>query len=189
MRVNMKKSVIFLSILIVGAMSLASCNKIAGLLSYNLALQTIDGQFTVPIITDTTQSQNAGTTTVYINVDSFIRASTGNNLGVNNISSVKVQSCSITAQNADSHNNFANFQSCDFSFSSDVNSSVIHPATITNNQDTYAASINLPVDNNLELKSYLTGHQFSYFIKAKMRRPTTKQINCTVHVQMNITVQ
>ena len=169
---------------------LTSCSKIIGtLISKFMSMQTIDAQFTLPIVTDTTQQQAYGPTSSKINVDSFITAYSSGNYTIKNVKSAHIESCSITITNPDDKNNFANIQSCQVDLNSDAIQTMIHPASISNNPDQYAASIDVPVDNTIELKDYLNSKQFNYTVRAKMRRATTKEMTCTIQIKVHIEVQ
>jgi hypothetical protein len=152
-------------------------------------MQTVDAEFTVPIVNDTTSDQSYGPATAYVNVDSFITAYSSGNYSIKNLKKATIESCLLTISNPDTDNNFANVQSCEIDFNSDVNTQIIHPATITNNPDVYADSLNVPVDNSMDVTSYMNAKQFNYTLKAKLRRPTTKVLNCAVHIKLNIEVQ
>jgi hypothetical protein len=183
----MKKILLIASLSIVG---LASCSKIVGMLvSKIMSMQTVDAQFTLPIVTDTTNTNSYGPATATVNVDSFITAYSSNNYNIKNLKSANIESCNITISNPDDKNNFANIQSCEVDLNSDVNKTIIHPATITNNPDTYSASLDVPVDNTIDLTSYMNAKQFNYTIKAKLRRATTKELTCTIHIKMHIEMQ
>jgi hypothetical protein len=167
---------------------LQSCTKIGNALQYNLALQSGSVTVAIPPMTNTGSiaSVDAGSNT--INIDSFIKAHTAGLLGVANIQSVKLTSCTITVQNGNSANNFANFESCSAAFSSNAESTP-YSVNIADNPDAYATSLTMPVDTAIELKNYLVGNQFNYSVGGKLRRSTTDTLNCTIQFQFNIRVQ
>src|SRR4051812_17242890 len=82
----------------IGVASLQSCSKIASLVQYDLDLQTASAEVVLPPSSDTVGSAT-GSQVVHYNVDSFIKASTSNVLGLSNISSAKLESCVITIEN------------------------------------------------------------------------------------------
>jgi len=181
------KMIAFTAIAItLGAITLHSCTKLASLLNFNLGMQTESVNITIPITTDTSLITVGPATNSY-NVDSFIKASTGNQLGEANITNVKLASVLFTLNNADSVNNFADFESVSASFSSNTNTTP-YTINIANNPDVYAATLSLPVDTTVQLKTYL-GNQFTYSVSGKLRRPTTKPLNCTVTFTFNVAVQ
>ena len=167
---------------------LQSCTKMGNLLQYNLALQSGSVTVAIPPMSNTGSmaSVDAGSNT--INIDSFIKAHTAGLLGVANIQSVKLTSCTITVQNGSSANNFANFESCSASFSSNAEITP-YQVNISDNPDVYSTSLTMPVDTTTELKNYLVGNQFNYSVGGKLRRSTTDTLNCTIQFQFNVRVQ
>src|ERR1700722_100042 len=88
--------------LCIGAIAtLQSCGKLASKLSFNLAMQT--KTFTVPI-PPAGGTFSVGPVTTYYNVDSFVRASTANQLGAANITSVQVTSAVLVVNNPTASN-------------------------------------------------------------------------------------
>jgi hypothetical protein len=169
-------------LLIVG--TLQSCSKLASkLLNFNLSMQTETINVDVP---PTGGSISVGPMTTNYNVDSFVRASTAGQLGAANISSVKLTSCVITINNPSIANNFGNFESCSASFYSNTDTNP-YTVNIANNPNSYATTLNLPVDQT-ELASYI-GNQFTYSLAGKLRRPTTTTLHCTVTFTYSVNVQ
>ena len=187
----MKKNVIFIAFLGVMAaatLGIQSCSKVASLLSYNLALQTVDVVLHVPPVADTLDHTAFATAAVAFNVDSFIKANTGNTLSASNISSAKVVKCQLAIQNPTTDDNFADFSKFDFAFSSDNVTAGTVIATVTDNPDSYADTYTMPVDSTKELSGYLHGTQFIYTLGGKLRRSTTDTVNVLVHLQLNVKV-
>jgi len=186
----MKKLSLF-SILAVSAAfavtSIQSCSKIASTLQYDIPLQSGSVTIVIPPSADTSGT-TMGSASNNINVDSVIKAGTANVLGVSNITSVKLTSCTLTLSNGTSANNFANFKSCYGSVSSNSNSTP-YLISIANNPDVTSNSLTLPVDANAELKSYLTGTTFSYAAGGVLRRATTDSLTCVVNFTFNIHVK
>ena len=173
---------------IIGVSSLQSCTKLAKNLQYDLNLQTASVQVTIPVTSDTSVTAGA-TQTNYYNVDSFIKANTANVLGLANITSAKIKSCTITLDSGYSaDNNFANFRSCSASVYSSSNATP-YLLSVANNPDTYATTLSLPVDTTTDLKSYLTGSNFTYNVAGHLRRPTTQVIKATVQFAFTVHVQ
>ena len=183
-RFNFIKSVALVAAVGIVGM-LQSCTNGLKSLHFNLGMQTQTVTITIPPTTGGTIS--VGPISTSYNVDSFIRAQTGQQLGINNIYSVKLASCVITITNPTADNNFANFQSCTASFTSNTNSTP-YVLTINNNPDTYQNTLSLPVDANAELKTYL-GDQFQYNFTGTLRRPITTTLTCTVTFNYNLVVQ
>jgi hypothetical protein len=170
----------------IGLSTLQSCDKVANLLQYSLDLQTASAEVVLPPSTDTVGSAS-GSQVVYYNVDSFIRANTGNALGIDNIESVKIESCTLTLLNPTTANNFANFRSATGSVYSNSNTTP-YSMSITNNPDVYATTMSLPVDTTVNLKSYLTGNQLTYSAGGSLRRATTDSVHVKVDFKFKIHV-
>ena len=90
----------------------ASCTKLAKNLQYDLDMQTATVDIVIPPYPDTAV-QLVGTQTSDYNIDSFIKANTANVLGVSNITSATLRSCTlaITPTLTTMANNFQNFKS------------------------------------------------------------------------------
>ncbi len=186
---SMKQNKIFRIAILIAAFgfmsTLQSCTKALQGLKFNLGLQTQSVSVDVPVTP--AGSIAIGPLTSTYNLDSFIKAQTGNQLGVSNISSVKLVSVVITINNPDANNNFANFQSVNASFYSNTNSTP-YAISLTNNPNTYATSLSLPVNSNDELKGYF-GTQYTYNISGDLRSPITTILHCTVQYSYNLIVQ
>ena len=168
----------------------SSCGKIASLIRATaISWQAVDVSFNVPIVTDTANFTSVGSGSFTYNIDSLIKAQTLNQLGLANIDQFTLTSCTMTIQNPDASNNFANFESAGGSLSTSANTTPITMGTITT-PDTYSATLNVPV-TTANLKAYVSPSgttMFTYSVQAKARRATTKVLNVTVHVEYNIHV-
>ena len=178
---------LFIAVILGGILSLQSCGKLANLLNFKLNMQTDSVNVTIPVTTGVNGEITVGPAVTIYNVDSFIHAQTGNQLGISNITSVKIQAVTFTLSNPDSLNNFQDFSSVSANFSSNTNPNP-YTVSIPNNPDVYAATLSVPVDTSVELKTYL-GTQFSYTLIGKLRRSTTKPLNCTITFKFNVAVQ
>jgi hypothetical protein len=178
--------VIALLVTFITISTLQSCTKLAQKLNFSLNMQTQSVDITIPP-TGTITNATFGPVTTYYNVDSFIKANTANQLGIANISSVKLASCVLTLHNATSTNNFQNFQSVAASFYSNTDNNP-YQMSIDNNPDVFATTLSLPVDPNKEFSSYL-GNQFTYSVTGTLRRPTTDSLKCTVTFTYNMVVK
>ena len=171
--------------IVVGFMgTLQSCSKALQNLHFNLSMQTQTVTVTVP---PTSGTVTVGPITSTYNVDSFIKANTGNQLGISNIQSVKISSCVLTLTNSTATNNFGNFESCSASFYSNTDQTP-YTLSIPNNPDGIESTLSLPVDSTAELKSYL-GDTFTYNFTGAMRRPTTVPLTCTITFTYSLVVQ
>jgi|SRR5581483_5104794 len=159
----------------------SSCNKLKDAIKFNIPLQTADVNFTI-------SPQQVGTQTlagfqVGVNIDSILKAE-NSSLSLSNIKSVKITSCTITAQNATNTDNFANLSACQFSLAGSSNTYTTI-ASVASNPDTYAATLTIPV-SDVELKDYFTSTLLKYQLSGTVRRATTTTLNCTATVKFNI---
>ena len=170
-------------------LTIQSCNKLASALQYNFAMNTGSVTVVIPAISDTGTQLTLGTASNTYNVDSVIKANSASTLGISNITSIKLTSCVVTITSGYSTaNNFANFESCNASFSSTSNTTP-YVISIPSNPDVNATSISIPVDPTAELKSYISGTTFNYSLGGKLRRATTAPITCTVQFTFAVNVQ
>jgi len=169
------------------AFTIQSCTKVATLLNFDLSMQTASVNISIPVVTDLTGVFSVEPSTAGYNVDSFIRASTNNQLGAANITSVKLSSVLLALRNATDNSNFQNFESCYASFYSNTNSTP-YSTSVTGNPDVYATTLSLPADTATELKTYI-GDEFTYRIAGQLREPTNIPLNCTVTFTFSVKVQ
>jgi len=162
--------------------SFQSCTKIGQLLHFDLSMQTQSVTVDIPPASGVI---SVGPVVTSYNVDSFIKASTAGQLGVANIKSVKMSSCVMTINNPTPQNNFANFESASATAFSNTDTNP-YTISITNNPNTYASTLNLPVDQT-ELSPYL-GSQFTYSFTGKLRRATTAKMNVTITFTYSVSV-
>ena len=173
--------------LCLGVFAIQSCTKIATLVSFNLSMQTESVNITIPAMSDTSGVFSVGPISTSYNVDSFVRAQTGNQFGAANITSVKLSSVTLTLSNATNTNNFRNFESVYTAFYSNTNTT---PYVLSYNDTStdFSSSISMPVDTSAELKTYL-GNQFTYDVTGKLRQATTMPLDCTITFTFGVKVQ
>ena len=167
------------------AVGISSCEQLKSKLFQSFIAKSVDVEFTIPMVTSTFTRLDIGTVTNNLNLDSIIKAETDNAFSINDIKSVKVETCELTLLNPDQNNNFANFEEGWVSMYSDVNPTPIEINTGTN-PDVYSDKWILPRIDNVELKGYLTGTVLNYAIAAKARRVTTKDLNCRLTVHFKV---
>lgn len=179
----MKKKLRILSILLLCATGLISCQKIKDNLFPAFNVQLDEVTFSIPVTVAGVESSMSST--MSFNLDSIIRANTGNAFGVKNLSSIKVRDIGVILNNDDVLNDLSNFERVRVTFSSNT---VTTPAIIASADipDSPAASINIPAPNGPELKEYLKGNQLTYTVFAKARRTTTKPLNVAVSVTLSV---
>lgn len=178
-------SVIIAALLLTTA--LQSCSKLAKNMTYNLAMQT--ATVTVKLIpeSDTRSYHLFGVGTETYNIDSFIKANTLGMLGVSNITSIKLQACTLILQNANAANNFANLLSCTASITDE--SDAPYEIKVINNPDVFSTTLSLPVDTAAQLKQFLNSGSFNYSLGGQLRRATKDTLQCTIQFTYNMSVQ
>jgi hypothetical protein len=183
---NMKKLAIA-SLLCLGISGFTSCDKVKDLTNVNINLDNADGILTLPVI-PVAGTASLGAAEVSVNLDSMIKAQ-NSQVSADNIKEVHIKSCELVMLDGNSSNNFSALQSCSLKISSDQNTTPQTIAEVTDNPDTEAYSLNLPVNTGLELKGYfLNAKKFTYSVAGTARKATTKEIKCQVKVKYNLVI-
>ena len=172
----------------------SSCNAVKDAVpSQTVSFDGASADVVIPPTSDTTAKGNLATATFRYNIDSLIKDKTGGALGAGNIKSVKIASVSLSISDIDQNNSFANFQYASFTFNTDVTpgSSPYDVASIDNNPNVYAATLDLPLQSpNTDVKQYFGNNaQFTYALIAKLRRAITKSLHCHIDIKYNIEVK
>lgn len=186
-----KKTVLFSAMLAASCFTYTSCNKVQSLIkAITVDWTTTNIDFDIPIVTDVTAQHSIGSGSYAYNLDSLIQNQSGNTLGLANIDEVHLSKCTVTFHNADATDNVSNFESADGTLSTSVNATPASIGSVTI-PDTYAESIEIPVNKDVNLKSYIAPSgttTFMYEVHAKARKVTTKELHATVHVEYDIHV-
>ena len=162
---------------------LFSCEKVKDAIKVNYSLTGAEATFYI-------DAQPAGTQElsqffVKLNIDSAIKAN-HSSFGVDNIKSAKIKSVVIEVLNGEGQNTLGALSACHLAFASDNKPTPLTLASLTNNPDVAATSLNIPVDGNQELKDYLRAKSFIYHVSGTTRRPTTKQLQCKAIVTYDL---
>lgn len=182
----MKKKLLVLSAAIVSMFSLSSCDEIIKELLRPFDTQIQEFQVTIPIVTNTTTETNIGSAQVSFNLDSAIRANSGNNVTINAINSVTVKKIDLGLTNANQLNNFGNFESLKVNYSSNTVTTPVTIATATVPNE-YVVSKTIDVTNSPDLKSsFSNGSQMTFTLIGKARSVTTQPLNARVNVTLHI---
>lgn len=154
--------------------------------------KTADFDVTFPPLNANVNYNTLGTQTVHYDLDSAIRSETGNVFNINSVDKAYAEEMTLTLNGTtanvdapDNDNNFANLESIRITFYSATNSTPVS-FELTNNPDVYATTLSIPVDKNMNLKSYLTGTELYYTIEGKLRRSTTHSLKCNVVIKFKI---
>ena len=179
----MRRKIVLCAVLAIStSLIYSSCSKIAALIrAQAISFTATDLTFNIPVTTDTATVTSIGSGTFTYNIDSLIRAQTANQLGLANIDTFTLTSCTLTVQNPDDNNNVANFESAN----------PANMGSISNNPDVYGTTLNVPVNASVNLTTYVSPSgvtTFNYSVTGKARRATTKVLNVAMHVTYNIHV-
>lgn len=163
----------------------SSCKKLKDKLFQAFTTNETTIDFTIPVITDTTQKTQWGNITNNFNVDSIIKAETSGAFSLSNVKSIKITQLKMELTNADAGNNFANFQQGWAELSS---SNKPTPVTINTglNPDVFSESWTLPTVADVNVKDYMSASTLTYTISAKARRTTSKVLNAKLKVKYYI---
>jgi len=189
----MRRKIVLCAVLAIStSLIYSSCSKIAALIrAQAISFTATDLTFNIPVTTDTATVTSIGSGTFTYNIDSLIRAQTANQLGLANIDTFTLTSCTLTVQNPDDNNNVANFESAAGSFYTSANANPANMGSISNNPDVYGTTLNVPVNASVNLTTYVSPSgvtTFNYSVTGKARRATTKVLNVAMHVTYNIHV-
>lgn len=172
--------------------SLQSCQTIQNAIpAQTITFTGASADFQIPVTTDTASDSIIGSASFSYNIDSEIKAVTSNTFGESNIQSVKLTSVILTLSDADSADNFANFSNLSSTFYTSVNTTPFTISNIPNNPDVYSDSLNVPIANpDQDLKPYFgSSMTFNYQVIGKLRRATTKTLNCHAAISYAIAVK
>ena len=170
----------------------ASCRQKSYVYSYS-------GTVALPVVLaaggDTSSILLLGTDSFRYNYDSFVLAKSGAESKMENIQSAIIGTVSITINNPDAANNLANMEYCIVDYSSSYSSDhstldTLYPA------DVYASFAEIPARYDAPLKQCFYNMHTSRYdgaptitvtVWAKLRRPFTKPMDCTLQGVINAT--
>lgn len=164
---------------------LHSCDKVKDAISINVPTQTVTADFTIapqPAGTQTLASFQFG-----INLDSVIKVQ-NSSLGLGNIKSAKIKSITLTLTNATQADNFAVVSACEAGLTSNNNTTYKAFATLTNNPDAFATTLDIPVNPDVDLKDYFNATAFYYQVSGTTRRATSTTLQGKATVKFDISV-
>lgn len=193
----MKKAAVAFALfgLISGAsLSFQSCNKIKDEIAkqidpFNFSSQSVT--YTVPILTNT--SEQSASETVNININELVKENAGIDISIDNVTGIKVKSITMNIENADTENNWTNFDFVKATVQTATGSS--HgkaPISWTKNIPDDAAQAFMPQvlqpADGINLKDYFVGdgENVTYTINVKARRATTKALTVNAVVEYEI---
>jgi hypothetical protein len=181
----MKKFNFALIIILVGGFAFLSCKKIIHKLLPSFDTTVSNIAIAVPAIPFSNISGSVGFQTIYYNLDSTIKASTGGVFGASDVSSITLKSIVITLQNGDQLNNFANFQNLQVDLSSNTNTTPVTIAT-ANIPDVASNSLSMDVSSSPNILSYFQGNQLTYDVSGTVRRSTYHALDGLVTIIVTV---
>ena len=171
---------------------LMSCGKLASLINKTLNITTPGQNFTIPPVPyNSTLSVNflpSLNGSFEYNLDSFIKANTDGALGINNITFLRIDSCTFTVTNPTATSNFQAFDTASIAFTSSSNST---PYVLKASQpNVYSVNLTMrPADTTINMQSYIQGNTFKYTISGKMRSATTDSMKCTGAMSFTVRIK
>ncbi len=157
------------------------CDKVKDLVSVNLNLQMAAIEFSM--LPQPEGTQNLAEFTTQLNVDSIIKAKSPS-LGINNIKSAKIKSCTIEVLNASGDNHLGALSAYKVEMGGSGNWTII--AEQANNPEAPASTLQVPVNTTQELKPYFTGSSFAYKLSGTTRRATTETLACKATIVFDV---
>jgi hypothetical protein len=172
------------------AIAVASCG-LTDALKVNVPLSASGLQFTIP---HTTSAGNDSATFTYtVNLDSLVAAA-NSSLSTTNITSIKIDTVDITTSNGTVGppvNNLSNITSASVDFTSDAT-----PGTWTTIAPSFSVpgntgnSLQLPVDNTINLDSYIApgnvDTHFTFKLHAALNTAISTDLNCTATIHFTV---
>ena len=169
--------------LVMAATGFSSCDKIKDAIKVNVPVEIKDIEFTLPPVTaDQDFSQDF---TASVDIDALIKQADPN-LGTGNIKSAKIESCVLTIDEGSQYedDNFTALSSVNASIASNTNTNFTKIASINNPAEKFV--LDIPVNNDLDLKSYLQGNTFNFRFSGKAKRTTTHTLNCRATIKFKV---
>ncbi len=179
------KKLMFLLSLALTLVTISSCKKVVDQFFSPIDVNMPSFQLIIPPVPIVAASEvSLASYTIHFNLDSAIKANTRGIFGVSTISSIKVKQMNLELTNADQQNNFANFETARIGLLSNTSPSAADVAAFTF-ADAYATSASSQSDA-AELKGYFTGHELTFNLTGKNRRPTQKALTVVVKTTLSV---
>jgi len=141
----------------------------------------------IPEITSTSEVTIIGEEEYNFDLENIIKQNAPS-FSISNIKEVKLHSVKVELTNGDADNNFQNLETLQVEVSATGLQNKI-AAEVTNNPNTYSLSLNVPVvGGSIDLKNYFTKQQFTYRLKAKARKTTTKVLKAKITADYSFVV-
>lgn len=169
LKTTMKKLAL-LTFVAFAAVTFVSCDKAAKLL-FKPFESPLNFDVAIAPVSNTTQQQTLGSTSVSYNLDAEVKKNTDNNFGADIIGSMYLNQVAITLNNANSSNNLSNFESISLQVSTGSSTPVVLgpfavPAGATN-------MATFTVANSPNIKPFFSGSNVNFSLLGKARTATT----------------
>lgn len=152
----------------------SSCKKINESIDRDIKITPVGQKVSFPIIDNTRTVYLLSDMSVTIDVNDLLQKATGDEFNSDNIRSITLSALKIVLENPDSLNNFRNLESLNFQIDT------LTLAGLTNNPDSPADSISIPIQaSTIELKE-LVKSTIKYRVNGIARKPTTRVISATI---------
>jgi hypothetical protein len=165
-----------------------SCTKDSESIKRDIIITSKSNDLVIPITTDSLIRIVFGKVTMTSDLDQLIKAQDGA-FGVENITSIKISGFKFSVADTNAKNNVANFASLTGQLAISARDTILL-ASYPTIQSRPANLLVVPLINqNTELKPYITGGSLNYVIAGVLRRPLTKSLTTNITPQYTITVE
>lgn len=181
MKITKLSTVSLIALLTLG-MFTSSCDSVKDILKFNLPEQTIEVEFDIP--PTNTGDKTLANFNVRLDMDSLIKAN-ASNFSANNIQTAKITSVRVEASNTEENgDHFGALQSAKAQLSSNNIAELVTVAELTNNPETYQASLVIPV-KDVELKDYFKATNFTYIFSGYVRTSLITTLHCKAYIKFD----
>jgi hypothetical protein len=183
----MKKSIQVLSLVTLVLISLAfqSCEKFKESIFPSFANDDLQLEFSIPIAPDAIED-TIQLTSIQFNVDSLIKVVTANTFSITNVNAITVKDVEWTLLDTDNENNFQNLERASVLFHSSSNPNVAEVAMASSIPYSSTDVLSLAGVSSANIKNYFTGSQLYLQLAVKIKKPTTKELQSKVKLNIQI---
>ena len=175
----MKKVFLLLTVAATAAFTLSSCEKLKDAIFQSF--ETPYGfDVTIPVVTNTSSEISFGEANVRFNLDSIIRANTGNVFGADVVGNVQVKEVAFEVKEGNATSNLANFEYVKLNVAaSNASPIIMGPYNIPASA---SSSISFPVTSSFNVKSLFSGASVNFKVTGKARTATTQPMKVRVNM-------
>ncbi len=174
----MKKVFLLMAVAVTAVLTLASCEKLKDAI-FEAFETPYSFEVSVPVVTNTTSETTFGESNVRFNLDSIIRANTGNVFGADIIGNVQIKEVAFEVIEGNATSNLTNFAYVKMEVAANGTTPVVMgPYSIP---PTATSSASFPVSNSFNIKSLFSGSTVNFKITGKARTATTQTMKVRVN--------